>query len=656
VLQRVYDANGETVALGREIARGGEGAIRETEHDANVVAKLYLRRVESEKALKLRSMVRKATPDLLRVAAWPTMTLHDNPGGQLIGVLMPKVPDHREIHQLYSPAQRKAQFPKADWKFLIHVAMNCAAAFETVHHCGHIIGDVNQSGVLVSNQGTVHLIDCDSFQIRDNGRVFYCEVGVPQFTPPELQGRAFRGIERTQQHDCFGLAILVFQLLFMGRHPFAGRFLGTGDMPIDKAIEESRFAFSKLATSLEMAPPPNSLSMDALPSAITTLFDRAFIKQRSATARPSATEWRQAMMALKASLKQCQTDPGHRFLGSLLQCPWCNIVDHGGPNFFISVQLYISGAQADLPPFDVEKLWQRIEAIPRPAYERPKIPPAAEPARPTPLPEGMQDQRLLLFYCRVVTVSSCLITLLGTMTLRPVVYIGIALASVFGLGWIILTLVSSFKKEMNRRVAEASAKRQMLEQAQTQWDTLADYCPIRFDAIRIDLMNVKSDAIGISAKFAKEREQLEHNRRLEQLEEFLDGHLIRDSPIHGIGPGRLASLLSFGIETAADTPRIQDLRIPGIGPAIKDELTQWRYKLICEFRFDPNRSLPTSQLQMLVAKFRAAQKQCESRLLVGEEELTHLIERSRIELNAIGERIQKLVAEVRQADADLRAK
>lgn len=52
--------------------------------------------------------------------------------------------------------------------------------------------------------------------------VFHCDVGVPLWTPPELQGRDFRGLTRTKNHDRFGLAVLMFQLLFMGRHPFAG--------------------------------------------------------------------------------------------------------------------------------------------------------------------------------------------------------------------------------------------------------------------------------------------------------------------------------------------------------------------------------------------------------------------------------------------------
>src|SRR5262249_34504113 len=154
------------------------------------------------------------------LAAWPMATLHDAPGGAVQGFLMPRFADLQSIQKLYSPSQRKLNFPRADWALLVHAAGTCAAAFAAIHERSCVLGDVNQNNVLVSPQGTVCLIDCDSFQVQAGGRVFPCEVGVAEYTPPELQGRSFAGVVRTVNHDCFGLAVLVFQLLFVGRHPY----------------------------------------------------------------------------------------------------------------------------------------------------------------------------------------------------------------------------------------------------------------------------------------------------------------------------------------------------------------------------------------------------------------------------------------------------
>jgi DNA-binding helix-hairpin-helix protein with protein kinase domain len=170
---QVYDSRGRRVVLGREIGRGGEGAVYEIGDTPDLLAKVYEKEVSSEKAAKLAAMARMINPALLAISAWPTDILYDRSGGQLRGFVMPRIAGHHEIHVLYSPAQRKLEFPKADRKFLVHVARNLAAAIETVHAQGYVIGDVNQKRILIlPQQATVKLIDCDSFQILTNGRRF----------------------------------------------------------------------------------------------------------------------------------------------------------------------------------------------------------------------------------------------------------------------------------------------------------------------------------------------------------------------------------------------------------------------------------------------------------------------------------------------------
>ena len=92
----------------------------------------------------------------------------------------------------------------------------------------------------------MRLIGCDSFQITAGGRCFTCDVGVPMFTPPELQERSLTGVIRSENHDNFGLAVVIFQVLFMGSHPFAGRRPGGGDMPIEQAIKAGEATGEKL--------------------------------------------------------------------------------------------------------------------------------------------------------------------------------------------------------------------------------------------------------------------------------------------------------------------------------------------------------------------------------------------------------------------------
>ena len=270
------DDTGARLQLGPELGRGGEGTVFDLP-GTPLAAKIYHRPAEPAKAAKLEAMVRLRAPGAERVQRLAGATHPRSPAARHTwGILLPKVLDHRAIHELYSPADRKIEFPFADWTFLVHVARNCAAAFEAIHAAGHVVGDVNQGGVFVSKQGTIMLIDCDSYQIADGARLFTCDVGVPHFTAPELQGQSFRGLQRTPQHDAFGLAVLVFHLLFMGRHPFAGRYLGKGDMPVERAIKEGRFAYGPHADRVQMTPPPHSLRLSQVPDEIAGLFERAF--------------------------------------------------------------------------------------------------------------------------------------------------------------------------------------------------------------------------------------------------------------------------------------------------------------------------------------------------------------------------------------------
>ena len=229
------------------------------------------------------------TASLATLAAWP-LDLLLSAGGQPCGFLMPRVTGHKTIHTLYTPKSRKNDFPEADWKFLIRSATNVARAVAIVHEHGCVIGDINHGSILVSPKATVKLIDCESFQVVAQGRRFLWQVGVPTYTPPELQGRSFNQVVRTDNHDAFGLAVLIFHLLLMGRHPFAGRFVGGGEMPMERAISEFRFAYGANRQLLHMQPPPHALPLEAASEPVAQLFERAFSREGVRDGiRPSAT-------------------------------------------------------------------------------------------------------------------------------------------------------------------------------------------------------------------------------------------------------------------------------------------------------------------------------------------------------------------------------
>ncbi|HEX4119507.1 MAG TPA: hypothetical protein VH619_02670 [Verrucomicrobiae bacterium] len=344
---------------------GGEGAIYEVISDQSLVAKVYHSPPNSQKAAKLEYLCRSPSVGLTIAAAWPKSLLYATNGHSSVrGFLMPRVAG-KEIHRLYGPRDRQLEFPSAAWDFLIHVARNCAIAFETLHANGVVMADVNEKNLLVTKEGLVRLIDCDSYQVCNASHRFLCDVGIPLWTPPELQmqirAHGYHGLERTPSHDRFGLAVLIFQLLFMGRHPFAGVPEGQHFYEIHESIERFLFAFSPHGWNRGVKVPPHTLSLSALPEKLIRLFERAFLPgSERPNARPTGQEWALALESLYVARKTCTYDPSHRFWNGLTACPWCQISSGGGPNFFIAVAVHLgtSGTVSDAAAF-----WTLIDRI-----------------------------------------------------------------------------------------------------------------------------------------------------------------------------------------------------------------------------------------------------------------------------------------------------
>lgn len=139
----LYTATGECVTPGRELGKGGEGAVYDIEEFVDSVAKIYHTPPPALKQDKLAFMAATADAQLLNYVAWPQATLHGGRGGKVIGFMMPKVSGKEPIHMIYSPAHRRQSYPHCAWDFLLYVARNIASSFATIHEHGHVVGDVD---------------------------------------------------------------------------------------------------------------------------------------------------------------------------------------------------------------------------------------------------------------------------------------------------------------------------------------------------------------------------------------------------------------------------------------------------------------------------------------------------------------------------------
>ncbi len=625
------DENNIELKLGRQIGnRGGEGCVYEILGHPESVAKVYHTLPDVEKISKLRAQIALADEELRRLATWPISLLKRD--GHLAGFTMPRA-HGKAIHLLYRPIDRRDHFPGTTWQNLVAVAQNIAAAFHGLHSRKILMGDVNESNILITPHGEVRIIDCDSFQICHMGRAFPCEVHVPFWTPPELQGRSFGRLIRTDQHDAFGLAVLIFHVLFMGRHPFAGvpkaRHLLENPPPLEECIRSLQFAHTR-RTAIQFSPPPYSLPLSSLPESVADLFERAFLTDK----RPSASDWHRELGTLR--FQKCQWE--HTFSRHQNECPWCVIWNSGGPNFFVSLASVDRGGTSVA---DIERLLREVigaceplpddasiqlMAISAVAYTVPAIETLkADIPPPRPFPASVKPYRV-----EFSIGWGMIIVAVGLAFAAPSAAIIWLILGVVGFNYVSEGYTNpKFKEEIECRSQGVAVAHHEIEKLLLTMKAADAKAHQAFRKQQDTLVSdIRQRQTQLSGKFTAERGAL--RERIEkllaryqslpgqrdwmrreiseksQLEEFLAKFRVSGHRIHQIGPARSALLAQFGIVTAWDVERMTN--IAGLGQGVV-ELRLWVGRLKKRSRFDPSRRLTDASEQEIRRDIQKLEKE-----------------------------------------------
>ena len=325
------DSRRKPVQLADVIGRGGEATIYKVNGQQNLLAKVYERPPRNEYARKLVWM-RDHPPNDPTAGqqhaslAWP-MDLLFNSNGQLSGYLMPYIERAVSLLDVFNPRQCAKTLPEFNRRYLHRTARNMSAALGALHARGYVVGDLNESNILVTPRALVTLIDTDSFQVREpgpsGGIVHTCPVARLEYTPPELQGKSLQNTERSPEQDAFGLGVLIYQLLMNGNHPFRAQWMGSNDPPpLEERIRQGCFPHRN-PPICPVRPPPNAPSLDVLHPAVSSLILRCFIDgHREPRLRPTPEKWEQAMEEAENCLVTCPN--GHYYSNHLSDCPVCN--------------------------------------------------------------------------------------------------------------------------------------------------------------------------------------------------------------------------------------------------------------------------------------------------------------------------------------------
>ncbi|HZW03747.1 MAG TPA: hypothetical protein VFF68_07465 [Anaerolineaceae bacterium] len=381
----VFDGQGRAVGLGNVIGQGGEAAVYRIKKQPERVAKLYLRGPRPHYGDKLRWMI--ANPPERKNAgshealAWPAELLYDR-SRQLVGFTMPRIGGAVPLIEVMNPRLRARTLPQFDLRYLHRVARNLAACLRVLHQAGYVAGDLNESNVLVTPSALVSLIDTDSFQVRelrgDQEVVHACPVGKLEYTPPELQGRALSATVRLPEQDAFGLAVLVFQLLMQGNHPFRAQWTGSGEPPpLEDRIAAGAFPFMANPPRL-VRPPKHGPVFTYLHPWVAELMFRCFVDGHQDPARrPDPAQWERALVHAEENLAACPR--GHYYSNHLPACPFCPPASRRTASAPRPTRRETAG-QAPRPAWGAEA--RSAARQPRPPQPTPRpVPPASPPPR-----------------------------------------------------------------------------------------------------------------------------------------------------------------------------------------------------------------------------------------------------------------------------------
>ena len=633
-MTELVTTTGLHLRLSKLLGKGGEGKIYQVEGELPIAVKLYTDGKEVERRNKVNAMIADKLSERTPFVAFPLEAVSSR--GTFVGFTMRRAVGAKPLHQLCTPGDRKTEFPSANYRFLIRVALNFARAVASLNELGVVIGDINESVALIDQNGLVTIIDSNSFQYRRGGQLYRCIVGKSEYTPPELQGQSLGKLDRTVNHDAFGLAVIIFEILFMGRHPFAGTYKGVGDqLSISKAIQEGRFAYSPQKSITKMEPPPHVPVLADIPLEVADAFQRAFGSPAlKSPIRPTAAEWVPLLERMDKGTIECKANPAHYFSRSAASCPWCRFESGTGSVLFVAQHT------ASRSSFDLIAVLAKIERVESPG---------SAPNLVSLLSVNAQQ-------LKPSTVARDFRTRLWTRKAAGLAAAGLALLLMLNrMGWGFFLLIPAGIMLFGEASGLEAIRRQRAK-AQSDWKSSLEIWNRtagagRFDEKRDGLLKTAASYRALPSVERDMLQKLELRKSELQKQKHLESHKLSKATIDSIGDGRKMTLRSFGIESAWDVNSTKIMAVPGFGPALSKKLTDWRRRIEVAFKFNPN--IPTDPAEISKVRHEIAMRRSamETALLQGAKELTALRTESLIKRNYFKE-YQTAYLAMRQAEVD----
>jgi DNA-binding helix-hairpin-helix protein with protein kinase domain len=613
--------------LGELIAEGGEGKVFNVEHQDEFVAKIY-KELDLYRKEKLQLMISRSNKGLRKVCAWPITPLCDSTE-QTVGFIMENLSGWQPLHNAYQIRTRLKRFPHHSYAFLVRVARNLATCVHHVHEEGFVIGDLNESNVFVNGKAMAKILDADSFQVPGPTRLYACKVGKAELMPPELQGHSLEGLVRTPEHDRFSLAVLVFQTLVFGRHPFAGTVDHQQELTLEACIERGYYAYTRRRDT-PVKPPPY-LNLNWLPEEIRFLFEQAF--DPHAEQRPTAKEWYFALKTLETGLKTCRDNPSHQYWNELGTCPWCDLEDRW------KIALFRPALSDPDQEYEVQEILGKIAAIRVPDYsghdlvqfDYKGLDPAKLGGLETFFGRATKNWGWFIF---------CFFQLVNVLWSNQQT----SFVVIFIVAIVLLALFAAFYSRSEVMVRRATRRLGGLAE---RWRSEAD--PSLYTESLQKYYDLANSLRDVKGTFDQRRQEYIEDLHADELDAYLSKSSIMIADAGPLGSEKLSYLLENGIKTAAQISRENLRRLPRLqDKKEQDALLNWRKTLEQKFWKSHNYKLTIHQERNLIVEVRKENDRAKRELEKAPTELEEIAERLRDRQSELAVEAEKHVSVLRQ--------
>ena len=306
----------------------GQGSEAKVYSYSDTIAIKIFRNNASKKEEKLTPMLKVAALKKVSSIAWPLDDVRDE-NNHFVGYAMRKAPNGAcTIHDFLI---RKLY--KLDPISIIDFLIQLADKLRRIHMSGFIVGDFNPKNFMVDPNGGVFICDVDNYQyVTKSHKRFNPEVASSEYMAKSLQECLIRYKKPSDfpdatfnlRTDAFGLAVLTFQLLMNGIHPYHG--FGTDDqVTIEYNILNDYapyFGRGNVNDIKENMPPIEVLSRGLRFLLEEVFFKNTYIDGINFEIR-LIEELKDYAQSLTRSCSNSRTQ--HHYLPTLEECPWCRL-------------------------------------------------------------------------------------------------------------------------------------------------------------------------------------------------------------------------------------------------------------------------------------------------------------------------------------------